>query len=346
MNKDFEYVAVDFNPFGENEIEKITITNEPQRELWLSCIIGGNEASLAYNESVSLELSGVFNPDAFQKAIVSLIDRHEALRSTISKNGENLIIYREVSSSVITDDLTGIDSDKRLKNFHEHIHNEMAIPFDLYEGPLFRIYLHKIEENVHYFTLIIHHIIGDGWSIGIILEDLSKMYNSYVHGTLPQLEPAEQISDYTLQQINFTNSSEYLETQNFWVNKYKNNVPVLNLPIDYARPSVRTYTGQRNDYILKNDLLNPIKLLSAKAGSSVVITLLSVFEILLHHRTGQQDIVIGLPSSGQAATGNFGLVGHCVNLLPLDSKVDPNSSFMDYLKRRKVKFMMHTISKD
>nr|WP_068893283.1 amino acid adenylation domain-containing protein [Pedobacter panaciterrae] len=248
---------------------------------------------------------------------------------------DSLIIYREVSSSVITDDLTGIDPDKRLKNFHERIHNEMAIPFDLYEGPLFRIYLHKIEENVHYFTLIIHHIIGDGWSIGIILEDLSKMYNSYVHGTFPQLEPAEQISDYTLQQINFTNSSEYLETQNFWVNKYKNNVPVLNLPIDYARPSVRTYTGQRNDYILKNDLLNPIKLLSAKAGSSVVITLLSVFEILLHHRTGQQDIVIGLPSSGQAATGNFGLVGHCVNLLPLDSKVDPKSSFLDYLKRRK-----------
>ncbi|MEJ2900862.1 amino acid adenylation domain-containing protein [Pedobacter panaciterrae] len=335
MNKDFEYVAVDFNPFGENEIEKVTITNEPQRELWLSCILGGDEASLAYNESVSLELRGVFYQEAFKKAIDSLIARHEALRSTVSKNGENLIIYKELSFSIITDDLTGIDLDKRLNNFHEFVQKEMATPFDLYEGPLFRIYLHKIEENVHYFTLIIHHIIGDGWSIGIILEDLSKMYNSYVHDTFPQLEPAEQISDYTLQQINFTNSSEYIETQNFWINKYKHNVPTLNLPIDYTRPSVRTYTGQRNDYILKNDLLNPIKLLSAKAGSSVVITLLSVFEILLHHRTGQQDIVIGLPSSGQAATGNFGLVGHCVNLLPLDSKVDPKSSFLDYLKRRK-----------
>ena len=335
MNKDFEYVAIDFNPFGENEIEKITITNEPQRELWLSCIIGGNEASLAYNESVSLELKGEFVPEAFQKAIVNLIERHEALRSTVSKNGENLIIYKNISSPVTTNDLTSTDPAKSLGCYHEFIRNEMGRPFDIYEGPLFRIYLHKIEDNVHYFTLIIHHIIGDGWSIGIILEDLSKMYNSYVHNTLPRLETAEQISDYTLQQINFTNSTEYLETQNFWVDKYKNNVPILNLPIDYIRPSVRTYTGQRNDYILKNDLLNPIKLLSAKAGSSVVITLLSVFEILLHHRTGQQDIVIGLPSSGQAATGNFGLVGHCVNLLPLDSKIDPESSFLDYLKRRK-----------
>lgn len=325
MTDKYTFVKVDHDPFAGREIEKVVLTNEAQRELWLSCILGGDDASLAYNESVSLLLEGVFDLSAFQHAVTDLIKRHEALRAVVSLSGEDLVIYKDIAVELISYD--GPD-----KGF---IQDEISKPFDLYNGPLFKIYLHQLEERKHYFTLIIHHIIGDGWSIGIILEDLSKLYNAYVRSETPRLPQAEQISDYAVEQLAFRNSSEYAETLHFWLEKYRTNVPVLNMPLDFTRPAVRTYRGKRNDYVLNPELLQAIKKLSAQSGASLVATLITAFEIYLYHHTGQQDLVLGLPAAGQSVTGYFGLVGHCVNLLPLKSKVSPQLSFLNYLKIRK-----------
>jgi amino acid adenylation domain-containing protein len=332
----YNLVAVDFDPFEGNEIEKIAITNEPQREVWLSCMLGGDEASLAYNESVSLQLQGDFNELAFRKAIQDLIVRHEGLRAVISRNGEDLIIYKEIAVDLYSStELSDLDIKEKQPALKDFIHKEMGKPFDLYEGPLFRIYLHKLAHQLHYFTIIIHHLIGDGWSLGIILEDLSLFYNAHLVGLSPNLPHAEQISDYAQQQTDFNGTEEYRLTTDFWLGQYKDVVPVLNLPLDFNRPPVRTYKGNRNDYVLADDLLVHIKQLSAKTGSSLVVTLISVFEVLLYHRTGQTDLVVGLPSAGQLATENLRLVGHCVNLLPLLSKIDPNQAFMEYLIKRR-----------
>ncbi len=336
MRNNYNLIAVDFNPFEGNEIEKIAITNEPQREVWLSCILGGEEASLAYNESVSLELRGKFNDSAFEKAIHDLIARHEGLRAVLSQNGEDLIIYKELIFDIIrSEDLSEtllVEKELLLKSF---IQLEMAKPFDLYNGPLFRIYLHKLSEELHYFTIIIHHLIGDGWSLGIILEDLSLLYNAHLTGKQPVLPKAEQISDYATQQTDFLKTEEYRSTTDFWLNKYKDNVPVVSLPLDFNRPAVRTYKGKRNDYRLADELLSQIQALSKQTGSSLVVTLVAVFEVLLYHRTGQKELIVGLPSAGQLATENLRLVGHCVNLLPLLSKIDPEQPFIAYLKKRR-----------
>lgn len=329
------FLAVDFNPFEGNEIEKVIITNEPQREVWLSCVIGGEEASLAYNESVSLEFEGVFNYPAFEKAVNDLIARHEGLRAVISRNGERLIVYKEYSIDIFTEDLSGAglaEGQYRIKNF---LHQEMKKPFDLYNGPLFRISVHKLGDGLNYFTIIIHHLIGDGWSIGVILEDLSLLYNAHLAAEIPSLPAAEQISDYAKEQTSFGKSEEYQSTIDFWTNTYKEIVPVLDLPLDFIRPAVRTYNGQRNDYNLPEEILLGIKQLAAKSHSSLVVTLVAAFEVLLYHRSGQTDIVVGLPAAGQLATGYLGLVGHCVNLLPLLSNIDPDQSFADYLVKRK-----------
>jgi amino acid adenylation domain-containing protein len=336
MHNNYNLVAVDFNPFEGNEIEKIAITNEPQREVWLSCILGGEEASLAYNESVSLELKGKFNEKAFEKAVHDLMIRHEGLRAVLSKNGEDLIIYKEISFDIVkSEDLSEISLAEKELNLKSFIQDEMGKSFDLYNGPLFRIYLHKLDEDLHYFTIIIHHLIGDGWSLGIILEDLSLFYNAHSTGKQPFLPKAEQISDYATQQTDFVKTQEYRSTTDFWLNKYKDNVPVINLPLDFNRPALRTYKGKRNDYKLSEDLLSQIQTLSKQTGSSLVVTLVAVFEVLLFHRTGQKDLVVGLPSAGQLATENLRLVGHCVNLLPLLSKIDPEQPFIDYLKKRR-----------
>ncbi|WP_316812012.1 amino acid adenylation domain-containing protein [Pedobacter heparinus] len=336
MHNNYNLVAVDFDPFEGNEIEKVVITNEPQREVWLSCILGGNEASLAYNESVSLELTGKFDERAFQQALHGLVGHHEGLRAVLSKNGEDLIIYKEISFDIYRSDslsdLEHVTQQHALKTF---INEEMGKPFDLNNGPLFRFYVHKLSENLHYFTIIIHHLIGDGWSLGIILEDLSLFYNAHLSGQKPDLPHAEQISDYAAQQTAFGQGEEYQLTNDFWLDQYKDIVPVLNLPLDFNRPAIRTYKGKRNDYVLDEELLVHIRQLSAKTGSSLVVTLITVFEVLLYHRTGQTDLVIGLPAAGQLATENLRLVGHCVNLLPLLSNIDPDQSFISYLIKRR-----------
>ncbi|WP_198139761.1 non-ribosomal peptide synthetase [Pedobacter sp. BAL39] len=329
------FINIDFNPFEGFEIEKVVLTNESQRELWLSCVLGGEDASLAYNESISLTLEGRVDNDAFQQSIKALILRHEALRACMSKNGEHLIIHTDVHTDLDSHDISDLSERAQTSKVKSDIQEWIGEPFDIYEAPLFKMFVHILGDNRIHFTLIIHHIIGDGWSIGIILEDLSKLYNAYLNGEVPQLPPAEQISDYAEEQASFGLTEEYQETQQFWLDQYKDDVPVLNLPLDFSKPSTRTYRGKRNDYPLNPELLAALKKLAVKSGSSLVATMITAFEVYLYHRTGQQDIVLGLPSAGQSATGYFGLVGHCVNLLPLKSKINPDLPFSDYLKIRK-----------
>jgi len=330
------FVPVDFDPFEDaKEIEKIIPTNQSQREIWLSCMIGGEDASLSYNESVSLKITGQLDFNAFKKAINNLVLRHEALRSTISPNGETLIVYRDFPTDFDLMDISKSDTSSQNAELQYFIKAAMSAPLDLYEGPLFKVYLHKLSETTYFFTIIKHHAIGDGWSTGIILEDLSKMYNAYQKGENIFLDRPAQMSDYANAQLNFERTTAYKNTIDFWLNLYKGDVPVLDLPTDFPRQSPRTYKGSRIDHPLSKAFVNNLKTIGAKAGCSLVTTLLASFEIFLYQKTHQKDIVVGLPASGQSASELYDLVGHCVNLLPLRTSINTEKSFADYLKTRK-----------
>ncbi|SDJ55952.1 amino acid adenylation domain-containing protein [Pedobacter sp. ok626] len=333
----YTLTPINFNPFEEEkEIDKIVFTNEPQKEIWLSCIIGGDASNLAYNESVSIDFNGMFYPEHFLEAIKKVVQRHEALRATISANGETLIIYKNIPFEISVEDIsTQVDQKSILDTF---IADQMQYVFDLQEGPLFKSYLHKLNETHYFFTIVKHHIIGDGWSTGVILEDLSKLYNAKVRDENLSLPPAPQISKYAKEMAAFKFSPAYQLTQDYWLNMYKNEVPILDLPTDFPRPALRTYNAHRIDSNLPLALISQLKEMGARAGCSLVNTLLSAFEVFLYLQTNQDDIVVGLPAAGQSATGDFGLVGHCVNLLPLRSIIDTNSTFKTYLKNRKSAF--------
>src|ERR1700744_724677 len=212
------FTPIDFDPFAEvKEIERIILTNEPQREIWLSCILGGDEANLSYNESVSLDIEGDLHIPAFERAVNDLIRRHEALRSTISPNGETLIIYKNEPVKLGLIDLTDLDEAGKSLELQSFIRNEINTPLDIKEGPLLKFFLHKLANQQYFFTIIKHHIIGDGWSTGIMLEDLSRMYNAYKKGEEAALGKAYQLSDYAAEQTKFKASAEYKETENFWL---------------------------------------------------------------------------------------------------------------------------------
>jgi amino acid adenylation domain-containing protein len=333
----YTLTPVDFDPFVDGiEIEKIVPTNEPQKEIWLSCAVGGKPSSLAYNESVSLDLKGDFHSSHFFRAIDTIISRHEALRSSISPNGENLFIYKHIPFNCsIVDISAGQDQQALLSAFTKE---QMETLFDLEQGPLFRVFLHKLSNNHYYFTFVVHHIVGDGWSLGVILEDLSKLYNASVNREYLLLDEATQISEYAAEMADFENTAAYKTIQQYWLDMYKGSIPVLDLPTDFPRPSTRSYKANRLDYSLPQNLIEKLKKTGAKAGCSLVNTLLSAFEVFLFQQTNQRDIVVGLPTAGQAATEHFDLVGHCVNLLPLRSTIDPSTSFSAYLQTRKKAF--------
>ncbi len=328
-------MPVDFDPFGGPEIVRVVPAVEPQLEIWVSCIMGGEDASRSYNESVSLRLTGIFNYDAMRLALGDLIDRHEALRSSFSADGKLICINKELPLHITFADISSQKSLQQQSYITEFSKKDAETVFDLLNGPLFRFAVLKISEKEHYLKISAHHIICDGWSLGIMLQDLGKLYSAYSKKETPHLLPANKFSQYALDQRAFSETSEYKNIVHYWVDQYKGNVPVLNLPTDFPRPPVRTYKSQRDDYALNRELVSAVKAMGTKAGCSFVTTLLSAFEVYLHRLTGQNDIVLGLPAAGQSATGNLSLVGHCVNLLPLRTTFESEISFVDYLKARK-----------
>ena len=326
---------VEFNPFAGPEIIRVVPSIEPQLEIWASCLIGGADASRAYNESISLSLTGTVNNHAMELALLALIARHEALRCSFSADGSQLCVYREVPLQLDFQDLSASGPDDQQIAIRDFIHEEAETAFDLINGPLFRTSLFKLSETLHHLTITAHHIVCDGWSLGILLLELSQLYNAYLEGIDPKLPEAPKISSYNLEQRAFMQTAAYQKTEQYWADQYKGNVPVMNVPTDYARPSWRTYKSQRDDYPLNQALVAAVKSMGVKSGCSLVTTLLCAFEVYLQKLTGQNDIVLGLPAAGQSTMEEQHLVGHCVNLLPIRSHLPKDASFTSYLAQRK-----------
>src|SRR5450432_2172130 len=327
--------SVDFDPFAGLEIIRIAPTVEPQQEIWISCMIGGPDANRGYNESVSLLMKGKWDQSAMEKALQALINRHESLRASFSGDGSEMVIYKEFPLNLKQEDLSK-KSDAGQKEFIKTFAIEdAATPFDLLNGPLYRFAVFNLNDTTHYLTLTAHHIICDGWSVGIMLQDLGKLYSANTRGIEPRLPEAIRFTQYAKEEWKFEQTPEYAEIENYWLEQYKDKPVQLNLPIDFPRQPVRTYKSQREDFELDPALIQSLKKLGARAGSSLVSTLLSSFEIFLSRLTGQEDIVLGLPAAGQSATGNHALVGHCVHLVSLRSHPNPSRGFIEFLKERK-----------
>ncbi|MBD2704308.1 amino acid adenylation domain-containing protein [Spirosoma sp. BT702] len=328
-------VAVDFDPFAGPEIVRLAPSTEPQIEIWTTCLFGGDDANRAFNESVSLRFNGSLDRQAFAHAWQAVLQRHEALHSAFSADGKQMCVFDALDVDLLYSDYSTKTSAEQVRLIQEYVQQDTLYLFDLVNGPLIKGCLIKLSDTVHHFTLTGHHIVCDGWSLGILLQDLSKLYSASVQQSVPNLPEAPRYSDYAAEQQAFMASAEHRQVEKFWLDQYRGSVPVLDLPTDFARPALRTYDSGRSDYPLEASLALAVKQMGLKAGCSFVTTLLAAFEVFLCRLTGQSDIVVGLPTAGQSATGYLNLVGHCVNLLPLRSFPQPEQSFLQFLKARK-----------
>lgn len=332
LDSPLKQTAVDFDPFAGGELLLTAPATEAQKEIWLSVQMG-EEANCAFNESQSLRLRGILDVEALRSAFQEIVQRHEALRTTLSPDGVNLCISNSLKISIPFIDLSGLsDREAQLAQMRRQA---VTQPFDLEHGPLFRVEIIKLQEREHLAIITAHHIMCDGWSWGVFMPELGAIYSAIKQGNRANLPAPERFSEYAFLQQQQAKSPEVLADETYWLEQFSHHVPVLDLPTDRPRPPFRSYTSAREDWEINPATVTALKRAGAKLGCSFVNTALAAFEIFLHRLSGQTDLVVGMPTAGQLVAEKNQLVGHCVNLLPLRTQIDPEQPFIDYLRQRR-----------
>lgn len=295
----------------------IAPTTEAQREIFHSLMMG-DEANCAYNESNLLSFDGTLDLPALRAALLDLVVRHPALRSSFSADGLTQIFHAAPRELEIREhDFSALTADARELHWSQLQEDEARTPFDLVHGPVLRLQLARLSADRHELLFTAHHLVCDGWSFGMILAELSQAYNARKAGRLPLLPPAMSFADYARLEVSNNSSPERTAAESYWVGRFSNITPVLELPTDRPRPPVKTFAGAMEAITLDPERYARLKKVSPKLGGTLFATLLASFATLLHRLTGQDDLVIGVPAAGQTRVGRDELVGHCLNFLPL-----------------------------
>ncbi len=322
--------AVDYDPFGTGMLARVAPSTEPQREIWLAANLG-TDASLAYNESITLRLRGALDLDALAGALQDIVDRHDALRAGFGPDGETFCVFDGVSLGLPLTDLSRLAAPERDAAFAGHLLRAVETPFVLEEAPLLRAELVRHAIDDHVLVLTAHHIICDGWSWWIIVRELAALYKVR-HGTPSEpLPPGDSFADYALKEAAHPDVRTLAADETYWLARFSDAVPVLELPLDRPRPPRRTFASAREDHVIDAALLGAIRQLGARHGASLFATLLGSFAALLGRLSAQDDIVIGIPAAAQALDDHENLVGHCVNLLPLRWNIEAAAPFESLL---------------
>jgi len=320
-------VSIAFDPFAGPEIERSSPTTDGQREIWTAVQMGGN-ASLAYNEAVTLRLRGTVDPNALRIAIDAIVARHECLRATVSRDGLTMLVAPPAPAAIAWRDLTTLSSDARDESLRDIGDAAVRTPFDLESGPLAQITVAVLAPDDYVLLIAAHHIICDGWSFGVLAADLGRAYESELSSrsgsATPVRDDAERFTDYAASLRTAEATTAQVNDERFWVTCFATTPEPVELPTDRARPASKSYSSAREDYHFSADVTRSVKALGATIGSSLFATMLAGWSALLARLSGQDDLVVGIASAGQVAAQRPELVGHCVNTLPI--RVQPMSA--------------------
>jgi amino acid adenylation domain-containing protein len=307
---------------------------DAQKQLWLAAQMG-DDASRAYNESITLHMRGEFNLRAMQQAIQQLVARHDSLRTTFSPQGDVQHVAPALILEIPFDDLTTLDAEKRDEEARRLLSAEAQHKFDLMRGPLMRARIVKLDAQYHLLVLTVHHIAADGRSFGVMMRELRVLYGAEAVGASAELAEPVQFNEYAERQACAAEISGTVDAEDYWLKQFAGDVPALDLPSDYPRPPVKSYRGARRSTTVSASVCRELKSVSAQHGATLFMTLLASFKVLLHRLSGQDDIVVGVPAAAQLAVGDDHIVGHCLNFLPLRSKLIASQPFAKYLKALK-----------
>jgi amino acid adenylation domain-containing protein len=304
---------------------------EPQREIFLAAALN-DEANCAFNESLTLRLRGNIRKADLAAAFSQVFARHDALRSTISEDGESLRIADTCGVTPEVVDLRTLSSMQQAEALKTAAKQGAETPFDLAQGPLARAICYELADDHLVLVFTAHHIILDGWSANQLLEEVGQVYN---HGNAAELQPLLPFSSYAQRERQREQAGETVGNEVFWVDKFQGRSPRLELTTDRPRPRAKSYRGSTFEGRLGPDLYAALKKTSARAGCSLYVTLLSGFQLLLHRLTGQDEVVVGISTAGQALLEDAALVGHAVHFLPMLSDLRDGMTAAEHLRATK-----------
>jgi amino acid adenylation domain-containing protein len=309
-----------------------------QQRLWFLEQLDGQSAT--YNISAALELSGLLNETALQQALIALVQRHEVLRLCFpAVKGKATVRLNEAYNPLSIVDLCEFSEMEQQKRVKEWITNHAQTPFDLAVGPLMSLRLLKLGKQKQILLFNMHHIISDGWSIGVLIREWSQLYGAYAQNQEPQLLNLPiQYTDYAAWQKNWLQGGVLEQQLSFWINKLTGEPELpklLELPTDYQRPAVMSYKGKCLQRTLDKELYQKVKRLSRKQNATVFMTLLAAFKVLLFRYSGQTDLVVGSPIANRTHRQTEDLIGFFVNTLVLRTQIKGKQSFQEFLKQVK-----------
>ncbi len=315
-------------PVPRNSELPLSLTQ--QRFWFLDQMEGANPA---YNIVRVLNLQGSLNFTALEGAIATIINRHETLRTSFgTADGKPIqVIADKLAFTLPVIDLQELAEDQKTTEAQRLTTNEYLRPFALNESSLLRVTLMQLGAESHQLLVIMHHIISDAWSAGNFLQELSVIYSALTAGLpspLPKL--SIQYADYAYWQRQWLENQPALD---YWKQQLADIPAVIELPTDRSRTAIQTFRGDLQKFQFDSQLTHKLKNLSQKSGSSLFMTLLTAFVILLSRYSGQEDIIIGSPISNRNRVALEPLIGFFVNTLVLRTRLEGNPTFIELLQQ-------------
>jgi amino acid adenylation domain-containing protein len=305
--------------------------SESQMEKWFASQFG-ETASLAFNEASTLQLDGMLDVGAFQRALATVWQRHEVFRFSFAADGTCQHFNAGVSLPLTLLDYSSPaeDSESRLDAFHA---TQMAQPFDMTKPPLLRFTLIRMAEHRHVLHVMAHHLVMDGWSLAILVTELSDCYNAYLSGSDPALARAGSFRRYLIAERKRRAEGSVAASLAYWTQLYAVPPSALRLPADRPAPVQPDYVAGTEQYELSPSLTGALRHQALQRNVSFYSLLLSGFAVMLARLSGQDDFTIAVPFAGLALAGDEVLMGDGVSALPLRMRVASEVPLGDLIAR-------------
>ncbi|MFY2562983.1 non-ribosomal peptide synthase/polyketide synthase, partial [Corallococcus terminator] len=306
-----------------------------QQRLWFLDQL--QPGSATYNMPSFVRLDGQIHVSALQRAFDELVRRHEALRTTfLEQNDEPVQViapHAELPVGVVK--LQGLEPDARRAEVERLLNEEYLRPFNLSTGPLIRAMLLELSPTENILALNMHHIVSDGWSMGVLIQEVATLYAAFSAGAPSPLAPMSlQYADYAVWQRDWL-QGDVLEQQLAWWRGRLTGVATLDLPLDKPRPPVQTFIGAQVPITLKPEVSRRLKTLCQHEATTPFMALLAAWQLLLSRHSGQDDIAVGSPIAGRQRAELEGLIGFFVNTLVFRARIDPSATFLQLLRQVK-----------
>ena len=312
---------------NEKSQETVNSLSSSQESLWFLQEVNSNKN--AYHAYFAAHIYGDFNSNIFEECLSDIIQRHEQLRiCVLNKYGKP---FQQIKDALVD----YLEEDAAFNNIKYLVNREISRPFDLTKNKLFRVRRLKISAHDSVLVFTWHHIIADGWSIGILISELNFFYNSKILNSIPMLpELKYSYFDYIKWQNDFQKTANFNQQVSYWEKKLEN-TPIVPLNLSSkTRSQIIDYCGDNYSVIISKDTYDKLKIFSQDMKTSIFIVLISLFQFSLSKFSGENDIIVGVPIANRKLKEFEGVFGLFVNTIPIRTVFDHNYTFKDFLKLR------------